>query len=82
MTSAPYESPSIKEICASVKRLGYGANQSIRLYGEEFEVISDPFPEAGGIAVSVRTKKSDSIRVIQLPATVLQSVKGPLPTAA
>jgi hypothetical protein len=65
-----------------VKRLGYGANQSIRLYGEEFEVISDPFPEAGGIAVSVRTKKSDSIRVIQLPATVLQSVKGPLPTAA
>jgi len=82
MTSYPYESPSIKEICASVKRLGYGANQSIRLYGEEFEVISDPFPEAGGIAVSVRTKKSDSIRVIQLPATVLQSVKGPLPTAA
>jgi hypothetical protein len=82
MTSGPYESPSIKEICASVKRLGYGANQSIRLYGEEFEVISDPFPEAGGIAVSVRTKKSDSIRVIQLPATVLQSVKGPLPTAA
>jgi hypothetical protein len=82
MTSDPYKSPSIKEICASVKRLGYGANQSIRLYGEEFEVISDPFPEAGGIAVSVRTKKSDSIRVIQLPATVLQSVKGPLPTAA
>jgi hypothetical protein len=82
MTSNPYESPSIKEICASVKRLGYGANQSIRLYGEEFEVISDPFPEAGGIAVSVRTKKSDSIRVIQLPATVLQSVRGPLPTAA
>ena len=82
MTSDPYEFPSIKEICASVKRLGYGANQSIRLYGEEFEVISDPFPEAGGIAVSVRTKKSDSIRVIQLPATVLQSVKGPLPTAA
>ena len=82
MTSDPYESPSIKEICANVKRLGYGANQSIRLYGEEFEVISDPFPEAGGIAVSVRTKKSDSIRVIQLPATVLQSVRGPLPTAA
>ena len=82
MISDPYESPSIKEICASVKRLGYGANQSIRLYGEEFEVISDPFPEAGGIAVSVRTKKSDSIRVIQLPATVLQSVRGPLPTAA
>jgi len=59
-----------------VKRLGYGVSQRIRLYGEEFEVISDPFPEAGGIAVSVRTKKDQGLRVVQLPATVLQSVKG------
>ena len=63
------------EICESVKRLGYGASQNIRFYGEEFEVISDPFPEADGIAVNVRTKKSDIIRIIQLPATLLQSVK-------
>ena len=57
MTSRSYETPPIAEVCASVKRLGYGSQQSIRLYGEEFEVISDPFPEAGGIAVSVKTKK-------------------------
>jgi len=82
MTSNSYESPSIEEVCASVKRLGYGARQHIRLYGEEFEVISDPFPEAGGIAVSVKTKKGSRVRVIQLPATVLQSVMGPLSTAA
>ena len=61
---------------------GYGSQQSIRLYGEEFEVISDPFPEAGGIAVSVKTKKGDGVRVIQLPATVLQSVEGSLPNVA
>jgi hypothetical protein len=76
VTSQPDVSPSIAEVCASVKRLGYGINQSIRLYGEEFEVTSDPFPESGGIAVNVRTKKSDGIRVVQLPATVLQSVRG------
>jgi len=51
------ESRSIAEICDSVKRLGYEPAQSTRLYGEEFEVISDPFPEAGGIAVSVRAKR-------------------------
>ena len=61
-------------------RLGYAPAQSIRLYGEKFEVISDPFPEAGGIAVSVRAKKGDAIRTVQPPATVLQSVKG-LPNA-
>jgi hypothetical protein len=75
MTSHPDESPSITEVCANVKRLGYGASQSIRLYGEQFEVISDPFPESGGIAVSVKTKEGDGIRVLQLPATVLESVK-------
>ena len=77
MTSHPDAFPSVAEMCASVKRLGYGANQSIRLYGEEFEVMSDPFPEAGGIAVSVKTKRGHGIRVVQLPATVLQSVKKP-----
>jgi len=74
-------SSSVVEICNSIKRLGYGASQNIRLYGEEFEVISDPFPEAGGIAVNVRTKKSNGVRILQLPATVLQSVRG-LPTTA
>ena len=43
MTSHPDVSPSVADICASVKRLGYGVSQRIRLYGEEFEVISDPF---------------------------------------
>ena len=48
----------------------------IRLYGEEFEVVSDPFPEDDGIAVHVKTKSNSTIRVLQLPATVVQSVKG------
>jgi len=76
MTSHPKSYPSTVEVCAGVKRLGYGAGQRIRLYGEEFEVISDPFPEADGFAVSARTKKGDGIRIVHLPATVLQSVKG------
>jgi hypothetical protein len=75
MTSRNLESPSVTEICAHVKHLGYAASGRVRLYGEEFEVVSDPFPEADGIAVHVTTKKDSKIRVLQLPATVLQSVK-------
>lgn len=82
MTSHTDKSPSFNaEVCAGVKRLGYGAKQTVRLYGEEFEVISDPFPESGGIAVTVRMKKSNNIRTVQLPATLLQSVKGSLSAA-
>jgi hypothetical protein len=66
---------SASEISARVKHLGYATSERIRLYGEEFEVVSDPFPEANGIAVHVTTKKDASIRVLRIPATVLQSAK-------
>ena len=76
MTSHSIKSPSVLEICTHIKRLGYGVSAHVRLYGEEFEVLSDPFPEAGGIAVRVKTKKGSNMRVLRLPSTVLQSVRG------
>lgn len=85
MTSHVDQSSSIAEICDSVKRLGYGTSQNIRLYGEEFEVISDPFPEAGGIAVNVRMKESNGVRILQLPSMVFRARKDfrrPLDTAS
>jgi len=74
MESRNIESPSVSEICAQVKHLGYSTSKRVRLYGEDYEVVSDPFPEADGIAVHVTTKKDSKVRVLQLPATVLQSV--------
>jgi hypothetical protein len=73
---------SVAEICARVKSLGYEPSKRIRLYGEEFEVVSDPFPEGDGIAVHVKPKDGRGTRVVQLPATVLQSVSGRLKRAA
>jgi len=69
--------PSVSDICARVKHLGYAISRRIRLYGEEFEVVSDPFPEADGIAVQVTTRKDPSIRVLRIPATVLRSTLAP-----
>jgi hypothetical protein len=82
MANRNIETPSVLEVCARVRHLGYAASRRVRLYGEEFEVVSDPFPEADGIAVRVTTKKDSRIRVLQIPATVLQSVRGRLPDAA
>jgi hypothetical protein len=76
MTSYRIDARSVSDICAHVKHLGYATSGRIRLYGEEFEVVSDPFPEAGGIAVHVTTKTNSTIRILQIPATVLQSAKG------
>ena len=69
------ESPTMSEVCAHVKDLGYAVSERVRLYGEEFEVVSDPFPQADGVAVEVTTRKDSKVRVLQLPATVVQSAK-------
>jgi hypothetical protein len=82
MTSHNIDSPSIVEICANVKRMGYAASSRVRLYGEDFEVLSDPFPEGGGVAVHVKSDKDSRICVLRLPATVLQSVRGKVSNAA
>jgi hypothetical protein len=82
MMTRNLESPSVSEMCDHVKHLGYAAPGRIRLYGEEFEVLSDPFPENDGIAVHVKTKSNSTVRVLQLPATVVQSVKARTTKAA
>jgi hypothetical protein len=76
MTSHNNDSPSSAEICDKVKRLGYAARERVRLYGEEFELISDPFPHADGVAINAKTQKDANVRVVRLPATVLQNVRG------
>ena len=61
ITSHGADFPSVSEICANVKHLGYATSKHVRLYGEDFEVVSDPFPEADGIAFRVITTKDASI---------------------
>ena len=81
MISPNIEIP-VSEVCANVKSLGYAISARVRLYGEDFEVLSDPFPEAGGIAVKAKAKKDSRVCVLMLPATALRSVKGQVANAA
>jgi hypothetical protein len=75
MKSHSGDLPLVSDICAHVKHLGDTISRRIRLRGEEFEVVSDPFHEAGGIAVHVTTKKNSSIRTLRIRATVPKSAK-------
>jgi len=62
------------EICTRVKKLGYADSNRIRIYGEEFEIVSDPFPHGGGIAIHVRTRQESRVRILPLPAMLLRAV--------
>ncbi len=65
------------ELCAQIKKIGYGVSQRIRIYGEEFEVLSDPFANTDGIAIEVRSRRTSQTRVLQLPATIIHRVTTP-----
>ena len=53
---------SVEEACARMKHLGYVACRRVRIDGEEFELLSDPFPEADRIAIRARAKRDSSVR--------------------
>ena len=63
------------EVCSQIKQFGYAASKRIRIYGEDFEVLSDPFASDGGIAIHVRSKRTSQTRLLQLPATIIHRVR-------
>ena len=64
------------DVCAHIKRSGYAQSQIVRIYGEEFEILSDPFPNDSGVAVQVRSRRTAQERALQLPATLVHRSNG------
>ena len=75
ISSRTVEPKLASEICARVKHLGYTTSGRVRLYGEEFEVVSEPFADSEGIAVHAKSRKNPNVRVLRLPTTVVQSAQ-------
>jgi hypothetical protein len=44
------------------------------MYGEEFEVISNPYPDGDGISVEAVSKRENRARVLRIPLPILQTV--------
>jgi len=76
MDSPTKTSPSaeVQEICDRLKKIGYAISNRIRMYGEEFEVISNPYPDGKGISVEAVSKKEKRARALRIPLPVLQTV--------
>ena len=67
---------SVEDACVRIRRLGYVASRRVRIYGEEFELLSDPFPEHDRIVIRARAKGESSTRILRLPVTIIQSSRG------
>jgi hypothetical protein len=51
--------------------LGYIAGKRVNLYGEIFEIASDPFIDGDWVAVRVTGENDPTIRTIRLPVSIL-----------
>ncbi len=59
------------EVCTRIKKMGYARSKRIRMYGQEFQVVSDPFSDGSGIAVEVISQSDMRVRTLRLPHTLL-----------
>ena|SRR5208337_5589269 len=71
---ASQELADLVKLCDRLRELGYAQSKRIRIYGQEFEVISNPFPQGKGVAVQAQPKGGKQTRVLQLPLPILQMV--------
>ena len=61
--------------CARVKDLGYSSSHHIRMYGQQFEIVSDPFPDGNGVSVQVTSAAEPAKRALRLPTSILVGFK-------
>ena len=62
-------------ICERLRELGYASKRHVRLYGEEFYLVSDPIPEGDGFAVEGIARRSGKSRLIRIPLSVVHTLR-------
>ena len=64
-------SGSASENCATIRNLGFTAFKHIKLYGEDFELVSDPFIEGDYTTVHAFSRNDPKVREVRLPTSIL-----------
>ena len=63
-------------VCERLKQLGYAKDKRLRMYGEEFDLLSDPkVVEDELIVVDAVVRKSGSLRRLSIPMSVVQMIR-------
>ena len=65
-------------LCRKLQRLGFASEHHIRLYGEEFELISNPTPDGTGYGIDGISRKSGSLRHLRIPLSLVRTIENEL----
>ena len=74
ISSPSQQSIELNEVCVQLQKMGYAESKRIRIYGQDFEAVSNPFPNGDGIAIRAFSKRETQERTLQLPLPVVQMV--------
>jgi hypothetical protein len=72
--SPSQHSVELHEVCDKLQSMGYAQFKRIRIYGQEFEAVSNPFPSGNGIAIQAFSKRETQARTLRLPLPIVQMV--------
>ena len=70
------------ELCERLKTLGYAHRNRIRMYGEEFDLTSNPLPDENGFVIEAISRKSGVARRLRIPLSILQMITKDLASTA
>lgn len=63
-------------LCETLKRLGYSHNNQVRLYGQVFDLVSDPVQVSNSLVfVDALERESGQFRRVRIPRTIIQMAR-------
>jgi hypothetical protein len=62
------------ELRERLKALGYAHRNRIRMYGEEFDLTSNPIADGNGYAIEAISRKSGNTRRVRIPLSIVQMI--------
>ena len=65
--------------CERLIELGYVADKRVTLYGEHFEIASNPYMDGNWVAVRVTSEHDPTIQTIRLPVSILLGLTNLVP---
>ena len=71
-------------LCERLKKLGYSQGNRVRIYGQEFDLISDPISmqdQEQLVFVDAVERKSGDLRRVRIPLPVLRMIRQDLRAA-
>jgi hypothetical protein len=63
-------------LCEAIKRMGYAENSQVRLYGEVFDLLSDPVSVGENfVFVDALEQKSGQVRRVRIPPAIVRMAR-------